>query len=507
MDRNEASAAEVISDELYSAFEEEFRGSREEVARRLSIYLPVLEQAGVRETQSPVLDLGCGRGEWLELLGQHEYAAKGIDLNEEFVVRARQRGIDVVRAEAVTYLSAQPAGSYAAVTSFHLVEHLPAGHLVDLLAQAHRVLGPGGLMILETPNPENHTVGTCDFYLDPTHVSPIPPALLKFLVEQAGFALAWVARVNADVTGVPLDFLPKDAPNASPVNAAISVLNKILFSAPDYAVIAQKQGGMISIAGSPELERLSGSDQMDATSLRLIEAEARAQEAEANAQEAEAKEHEAEANAQEAEAKEHEAEANAQEAEAKEHEAEANAQEAEARAQEAEAREHEAEARAQEAEAREHEAEARAQEAEAREHEAEARAQEAEAQFAAILGGASWRITRPLRSAKRTVLRFVRSAGFGDHARPWLKTRAKTIIGHPMRWLLARPHVGPVIAQRLARVPSVDRRVRAAVREVSRSSISTGPTGETVPTDLEHLPVSAREVFADLERNLDRPSR
>jgi SAM-dependent methyltransferase len=472
MYRNESSMADAIPDSLYSAFEEQFRGSREEVARRLAVYLPILEQAGVREAHSPVLDLGCGRGEWLELLGQHEYPAKGVDLNEEFVVRARQLGIDVVRAEAVSYLGAQPEGSYAAVTSFHLVEHLPAGQLVELLGQIHRVLRPGGIVILETPNPENHMVGVCDFYLDPTHVAPLPPPLVKFLVEQAGFATVRVARVNADVLGAPLDRVPDDAPHASQVNAAIFLLNQIVFSAPDYAIIAQKRGGIISIAGSPELERLSGPEPMDITSFRRIRAEARAQEAEA-------KEHEAEARAQEAEAKEHEAAA---------------------RAQEAEAKEHEAAARAQEAEAKEHEAAARAQKA-------EARAQEAEAQFAAILRGASWRITRPLRWAKRTVLRFARPSGPGDRARPWLKTRAKVIIGHPMRWLLARPHVGPVIAQRLARIPSVDRRVRAAVREVSRSSISTGPTGDTVPTDLEHLPVSAREVFADLERTLDRPGR
>jgi tRNA A-37 threonylcarbamoyl transferase component Bud32 len=111
-------------------------------------------------------------------------------------------------------------------------------------------------------------------------------------------------------------------------------------------------------------------------------------------------------------------------------------------------------------------AEARAQEAEAKGQEAEARAQEAEAQFAAILRGASWRITRPLRWAKRTVLRFSRPWGSGRRARRW-----------------------------------------AAVREVSRSAIPTGPAGDTVPSDLEHLPVSAREVFDDLERALERRGR
>jgi O-antigen chain-terminating methyltransferase len=225
------------------------------------------------------------------------------------------------------------------------------------------------------------------------------------------------------------------------------------------------------------------------------------------AQEVEAVAQRVEAKAQEAEIRTEEAEAQFAAAETRAQEAEAQFAAAETRAQEAEAQFAAAETRAQEAEAQFAAAETRAQEAEAQFAAAETRAQEAEAQFAAILRGASWRITRPLRWAKRAALRFARPWGFWRRARPWLKSRAKVIIGHPMRWLLARPHAGPVVDQLLAHVPAVDRRVRAAVREVSRSAIPTGPAGDTVPSDLEHLPVSAREVFADLERALERRGR
>ena len=374
MNPRESPVTDGIPAALYSAFEERFRGSREEVARKLSVYLPVLDKAGVRDPGSPVLDLGCGRGEWLELLGQHEYTARGVDLNEEFVLHARQLGLDIVHAEAVDYLRAQPAGSCAVVTSFHLLEHLPAARLVELLAQIHRVLRPGGIMILETPNPENHMVGAWYFRLDPTHVTPLPPALLQFLTEQAGFATTWVARVNADTLGSPLEYVPSDAPHSLQMNAAIQLLNQAHYTAPDYAIIAQKDGGMVGIAGSPELDGLCGLGSTDGTSFRRLEAEAAAHAAEAKAQEAEAK------------------------------------------------------------------------------------AQEAEAQLAAVYASTSWRITRPLRSLKRTALRLAGPGG-------------------------SEPRAGRALE---AVAPAAD---------------------EMATSDLRHLPESVREVFADLQQELESRGR
>lgn len=297
------SSAEMgVSATFYSTFEERFRGAREDIAKRQSVYLPILEKAGVLQSDAAVLDVGCGRGEWLELLGEHGYKAKGVDFNKKTVLDCQAKGLDIAYAEAVQYLRAQPADGFAAVTSFHLVEHLPFASLMELLAEIHRVLRPGGVMILETPNPENIIVGACNFYFDPTHKAPIPPDLLRFLAEQAGFASSCVAWVNADCFGAPLAYLQREIPSALQINAVIHLLNRSFYIAPDYAIVGQKGGGANSIAGSVEIDLLCRPRPVDTTYFRLLEAEAEAEALRAEAHEASAGIQGAEARIQEAKA-------------------------------------------------------------------------------------------------------------------------------------------------------------------------------------------------------------
>jgi SAM-dependent methyltransferase len=357
-----------ITHQFYSAFEDRFRGTREEIANRQSIYLPILEKSETLKSEAPILDIGCGRGEWLTLLGQRGYRARGVDLNEQFVLECQKRGLDVVCGEASQYLCNQPAESFSAVTSFHLVEHLPFAQLVGFVAEIFRVLRPGGVMILETPNPENLTVGACSFYLDPSHLTPIPPGLLQFISEKAGFSSPSVARVNAEALGVPLPYLPSEAPFSLQLNAVIHLLNQSFYRSPDYSVIAQKGGGTASIIGSKELNHLCEPAPMDNMHFRQLEAEAKAQRAELRTLEAEAKAKQAQVNAQEAEAKAKQAQVNAQQAEAKAQQAEAKAQQAEAKAQQA-----------------------------------ELKGQQMESELRTLVGSKSWRVTAPLRTFNRFI--------------------------------------------------------------------------------------------------------
>lgn len=212
----------AASQAFYLALERQFRGTREELRERLQAYRPWFEG----RPPGKVADLGCGRGEWLELVREWGHDPSGVDLNPLFVQQARDHGFDVTCADVLAWLRAQPPGSYAAVTSFHLVEHLPFPVLLQLVEQAWRVLAPGGRLVLETPNPENLSVASQSFWLDPTHQRPLPPPLLEFLVTHAGLEVEATLRLS-----------PPPAPGR-PI--ADQTLRELLMQGRDYAVVARK---------------------------------------------------------------------------------------------------------------------------------------------------------------------------------------------------------------------------------------------------------------------------
>lgn len=222
----------------YASFEDAFRGGRAEIKKRVAHYLGTLKNAGIGSGDGLVLDLGSGRGEWLEVLTEQGYACRGVDLSRGMLEESRKRGYDVVETDALGYLRILDDGSVAAITSIHLVEHLPHPVLIDLLDESLRVLRPGGVLILETPNPENVRVGSCQFYMDPTHLHPIPPLLLQWVVRSRGFADPAIERLS-EHRGTP-DLVPvsADVPGAGQINQMIEWFT----GPPDYAVIARKPG-------------------------------------------------------------------------------------------------------------------------------------------------------------------------------------------------------------------------------------------------------------------------
>ena len=180
--------------ENYVKFEDAFRG-RWKVEERVRWYMPQVREVYTNTgSRKPCLDIGCGRGEFLLELKRNGFPAVGCDLNPAMADAARAQGLEVVLADAVAHLNSLDPASVAVISAFHLVEHLAFEHILDLLTAASRALIPGGLLILETPNPENLAVGACTFWYDPTHIRPLPPALLKFYAETAGFAPVRTAR-------------------------------------------------------------------------------------------------------------------------------------------------------------------------------------------------------------------------------------------------------------------------------------------------------------------------
>ena len=198
------------------------------IKSRLEVYLPFvwpLLQNG-QDATDIALDLGCGRGEWLELLTEQGWLAKGVDQDSGMLEACREQNLKADKGDALDYLHAMEDNSAAVITGFHIAEHLPFEKLKTLVEQSFRVLKPGGLLILETPNPENLVVSTTNFYLDPTHERSLPPLLLSFLAEHVGFKRVKTLRLQEAT-----DLLDSES------LSLVDVFNGV---SPDYAVIAQK---------------------------------------------------------------------------------------------------------------------------------------------------------------------------------------------------------------------------------------------------------------------------
>jgi SAM-dependent methyltransferase len=213
-------------DALYVALEDRFRGTRAEVKERLSFYLPFIKAI---PDEPEVLDIGCGRGEWLELLKEDGIKASGVDMNSVLVERCREQGLEVVAEDAIVYLRKLPDKSLGAVTGFHIIEHVSLDQLLSLLDEVMRVLVPGGVAIFETPNPDNVLVGSNYFYFDPTHRHPLPSQLMHFLFETRGFQRTEVINLH-----------PWESARIQGGAELTERFNDYFFGPMDYAVLGWK---------------------------------------------------------------------------------------------------------------------------------------------------------------------------------------------------------------------------------------------------------------------------
>jgi O-antigen chain-terminating methyltransferase len=235
--RDEAAAGHSLLGETYVGFEDRFRGSPDDIRTRLEGYLPLFEGA------DNVLDVGCGRGEFLTLLRERGVHGRGIDINTAMVDVCRSQGLQVERADALAHVRAQPDESLGGIFAAQVIEHLEPAYLTSLLDAACQKLRPGAPIVLETINPACWFAFFESYIRDLTHVRPVHPDTLKYLLIATGF-------LHVDIqyrSPYPeQEKLQPVAPHAvlgdwaETLNANVAHLNRLLFTCLDYAAIGRR---------------------------------------------------------------------------------------------------------------------------------------------------------------------------------------------------------------------------------------------------------------------------
>lgn len=215
----------------YESFEGRYR-PEESVRRHQAPYLDIL---GGR---ARVLDVGCGRGELVGMLREAGVDATGIDMDPDFVALANERGLPVIHGDGIAHVAGLPEGSLDGIMVSHVVEHLEPADLLRLIHGAIEALAPGGVLIMETPNPESLVAGSVNFHRDLTHRRPIHPDTLAFLCESAGFTDVEIRRLSPVPDADRLPVPTGTGPDAEDLRAVVSRLNDLVYGFQDYAVVA-----------------------------------------------------------------------------------------------------------------------------------------------------------------------------------------------------------------------------------------------------------------------------
>lgn len=219
----------------YADFEDYFRGSEELVKKSQRIYIPYFEG------KKNVIDLGCGRGEFLELLKENGIGAVGVEQYAPFVQRCKEKGLAVEENEAVEYVHNLEAEFVDGIFAAQLVEHLETNQLVQLCNDAYQKLQQGGCLVFETPNPTCLAIYTHAFYIDPSHSKPVHPLTLEYILKKAGFEKVEVVYPEGSKLGERLPvFEADDISNVDEMNNGITRLSEMVFGSQDYAIVAYK---------------------------------------------------------------------------------------------------------------------------------------------------------------------------------------------------------------------------------------------------------------------------
>jgi O-antigen chain-terminating methyltransferase len=235
--------AATLPPTAYVRFEDRHRGSQAEIRERQRAYLDLFVRAG-----GPVLDAGCGRGEFLDLCREAGIVARGIDIDAGMVARSQEAGLDVEQGDVLAHLQALPDASLGGVFCAQVIEHVPADAFIALVRLAWAKLRPGGVLLCETPNPACLTVFSGAFYLDLTHLRPIHPEAARFVLEAAGFRDVELRFANPypPEAGLqrlePLWYMRRyEEAFLEALNDNFARLNALLWGAQDYAVIGWKR--------------------------------------------------------------------------------------------------------------------------------------------------------------------------------------------------------------------------------------------------------------------------
>lgn len=217
----------------YFGFENYFRGSREKIKEVQKQYLPYFNN------RNNVLDLGCGRGEFLELLKEQQIGGRGVDFYPEFVEYCNSNGLSVEAGDAIEYLRKQD--KVDGIFAGQLIEHLSIGQIIEICELSYEKLEEGSYIILETPNPTSLAIYTNAFYVDPSHQKPVHPLTMQYLLRSAGFNKIEINYTDSSRVPIQIPELKgKEIENLEAFNQSMQKVSALLFGSQDYAIIAQR---------------------------------------------------------------------------------------------------------------------------------------------------------------------------------------------------------------------------------------------------------------------------